>query len=975
MPISSADPAFLLIYGLDESLATAVRANSGSLGSAQDLSVVQSTGSDGVLSIADGNGGKAAWFDVTYPSPYSAMTSAYRGLRGPAAATGSVHAARVAIPRTSASDDFAFGVRFKWVAGETDGAGATEQQMLFGLFDTVAGAFGWSLSILPNTNANPASGAKLQVRIGDSGAISVGGASWSETGSPPTQHILIDEWYRVVVRVYYQGSGTGYLLKVYLLRESTGVTYTFTYTGSAFTADYPTAFNTATAARVYIGTDSGAGLSLNPAPLYGYVDNCWLFDSPMSDGDASTILDGGITIPWTEPNYSQLDHDVRVAVAREGATFPRPRALPIGGLKARHPVNVRGRRLRVRYSSFRAGRPWALRLCQMVFDSSGPRAGRQDVPQGFVKFDAGFIRRPGSQPANSLVDGRNVDINGDTARSRRGFKIRRDVASVDAANSFISYRDLNDNLFRLYKVGDALYAELGASAASIDTGWGSTHIPSYGVLNGRIVILTPSRQKTHRSSFTAVESFGIAAPAAPTAALAAGTLTGTYFYLYTEYDPNTGDESEPGVLASSISPSSQGVTLTLAAVSSDTRFSKRRIYRSTSGGGATTATLIATINTATTYTDSGAADGVTTISQVGGSYITGTPPDTFAAVTIHRERAFYYKGATYTNRVYWTEAGTLQRFYSLAYFEAEGPVRCVIAQGQRLIVFTDYTVEIVESDWVRNSADGSYNIQRTVVSRTVGTFGHKSAINAHGRVFWIDPRGAWTLSGDEPTPIASQISGLFPFINTNLKHRICVAYNHIKRQIWFCVGMGGAEFQDDTSRVQTILVYKLDQGIWCPPYQLEATFADQFDDDLNGLQFGIMDGIGCFKQMETYEGDGIDGAETFTFEGTISTLSSRVLTPDSAPSGWTSNSLRGMGITLIDSVTGEEFYTLISSNTTTTLTLLEDPGTGFGSPDTFNIGGIRSYIEPAEQDFGTQNDKVCRFLNSEFDDISTGRIV
>lgn len=970
MPISSADPAFLLIYGLDESLATAVRVNSGSLGSDYDLSQYQSTGTDGVLSIADGNGGKAAWFDVQYPSPYTAMTVAYRALRS-SAKVASGHAAAPTLPTASAANDFALGVRFKWVGGETDGAGATEQQNLFGLADSVTGTFGWTLGILPNVSTTPATGAKLVLRLGDNGTITVGGASWVETNSPPTQHILPDVWYRVVVRVYY--SAAGFLVKVYLFNESNNTTYTFTYNSAVFTAGYAAAWTASTTARVYIGMDNG--FSANPMSLYGYIDNAWLYDAPMSDGDAGTILDGGLTIPWSEPSYSQLDHDVRVAVAKEGASFPNPRALPTGGLKARHPVNVRARRLRVRYSAFRAGRPWALRLCQMVFDSSGPRSGRQDVPQGFVKFEQGFVRRPGSQPAESLADGRNVSLRGNTARSRRGFRIRRDVASVDAANSFISYRDLSDNLFRLYKVGNDLYSELGVSASSIDTGWGSTHIPSYGLLNGRIVILTPSRQKTHRSSFSAVESFGIAAPAAPTTALAAGTLTGTYYYLYTEYDPNTGDESAPGVAASTVSPSGQGVTLTLAAVSSDTRFSQRRIYRSTSGGSATTATLIATITSATSYTDSGAADGVTTIAQVGGSYITGTPPDTFSAVTIHRERAFYYGGATYSNRVYWTEAGTLMRFYASAYIEAEGPVRCVIAQGQRLIVFTDYGVEIVESDWVRNSSDGSYNIQRTVVSRTVGCFGHKAAINAHGRVFWIDSRGAWTLNGDEPRPISEQISGLFPFINTNLKRRVIAAYNHIQRQIWFCVAMGGSEFQDDTSRVQTILVYKMDDGTWNPPYQLEASYADQFDDDLNGLQFGIMDGIGCFKQMETYEGDGIEGDETHTFEGTISTLTSRVLTPLVAPTGWTTNLLRGMSVVLIDSVTGEEFYTLVSSNTTTTLTLLEDPGAGFGSPDTFYVGGIRSFIEPAEQDFGTQNDKVCRFLNSEFDDISTTRIV
>lgn len=972
MAIASTDPSFLLIYGLDESGNLATRRNSGALGSAQDLSIYQSSGTDGIPAVNDGNGGKAAWFDVSYPSP-STLASATRALRG-ATAVGSAHAARPIIPVTSAANDFAFGARFKWIGGETNGPAANERQFIFGLASTSNSLIDWAISILPDVAANPAAGAQLDVRVGQATFV-ITGALWTATGSPATYYILPDEWYRVVVRVY-NTDATHWLFKVYLYRESTGTTYTFTYNTTNFTSasDYSAAMDSEATTRVQISYDGGG--SSNPVAFYGYIDECWLYDAPMSDGDASTTVSGGLSIPWTEPNYSQLDHAVYVAVAKEGASFPVPRALPVGGLKARHPVNVRGRRLKVRYEAFRAGRPWALRKSEFIFDSSGPRPGRDGVPAGLLKFASGFIRRPGALPADCVVDGRNVNLAFDVPRSRKGFKIRRDVATADAANAFCAYRDLSDGLFQLYKVGGDLYVETGTSAVLLDSGYSTTHLPSFGILNGRVVILTPGRQKTHRSSYSAVESFGITVGSAPTLSLIAGSLTGTYNYAYTEYDSVTGDESEPVFATAAVSPAGQGVRVTMPAVHSDARFSKRRIYRTTSGGANTTALLLATITSATTYDDLTGSDGVTAIAQVGGSYITGTPPDTFSKVTIHRERAFYYGGTTYSNRVYWTEAGTLQRFYASAYVEAEGPVRCVIAQGQRLIIFTDYTVEILESDFVRNSADGSYILQRTVVSRTVGCFGHLAAVNAHGRVFWIDSRGVWTLNGDDPTPISENIRGLFPFINTNLKHRVVASYNHITRQIWFVVALGGEEFQTDTSRTQTILPYNLDKNNWSVPYSLEASFAGQFDDDLNGLQFGIMDQIGVFKQMETYEGDGIDGSETFTFEGTINgAISSNVITPLVAPTGWTTDSLRGMGVTLRDPVTGLKFSTLVASNTTTNFTLKESAPAGFGDADLFYIGGINSYVEPAEQDFGTENDKVARFLSSEFDDISTARII
>jgi hypothetical protein len=131
MPVVT-DPAFLLMYGLDESGLTAVRVNSGSLGDDQDLTVYQSTGSDGIVPVPDGRGGKAAWFDVVYPSPYASMAGAQRALRGPVS-LGSAHLAKPTLPIASATHDFAFGVRFKWIGGETNGPAVNEGQFLFGL--------------------------------------------------------------------------------------------------------------------------------------------------------------------------------------------------------------------------------------------------------------------------------------------------------------------------------------------------------------------------------------------------------------------------------------------------------------------------------------------------------------------------------------------------------------------------------------------------------------------------------------------------------------------------------------------------------------------------------------------------------------------------------------------------------------------------------------------------------------------------
>lgn len=972
MPLAT-DAEMLLYYGLDESQPKATRDNSGSLGADHDLAPSQSSGTDGIPTVADGNGGRALDIFVSR----TGYTTAQRGLKG-TAFTGSLHPARKTVPTGSASDDFAYGCRLQF-KGLNAAGGATEPEAVFLLVDWTAAAFCWSILLLPDSASTPTA-AQIRLRMGDVN-VDVSATGYTVTGSPPTNYIVKDEWYRIVVRWYY--SGTGARVKVYIVRESTGTLYTFDRNANITAPSY-SGFDASTDCRVWVGEHQQSAYF----PLGGYLDECWFYGAPVTDEEATSIVYGGFTIPWVAPSYRVADHVVHAAVTKEGAAYPKTRALPTGGLAVRFPPQVLAHRPRVRVEGWRPGRPWLLRSVEGRMNTSGPYDGRMGLRWALEDITRGLYRAGGQLPSGAWEDARNVETSPLGVRRRRGFQIRRSVdpdQGDTAINAATRFRRSDGSLYGLYKVGVKLYEETGDDALEIDSGWNPQQLPSFAFLNDRLLILSGQRRKTWRGQTGGVDSFGVVAPASLSAALVGGgSLNGTFYYAVTEYDPVTGDESEPVVLASAISPSTQTVRLTIGAVSSDARFTQRRIYRTTNGGSPPNLFLIDTITAATTYDDTGEPDGVDLVGQVQDAdgnllaYLTGDPPDSFSFAVVHMERCFYSGGEDFPDRVYVGEANALQRWYSDFYIQAESTVRALASWGHRLVIFTDYTVEIVESDWVRD-ANGDVNWQRTVVSRTVGASGHAAVTVAEGDLFWKDRRGFWTLAGSEPRPLSAPIRDLWPYINHALSNRACLSYNHLRRQLWLSVPH--ANLQEDSSRFQTVLALDLDalqagQIKWML-YEIEATHHGPFDDDLNGLQYGVIDHLGVFKQMETFEGDGAEGDEGFTTEDEggdtgsvgIEAISGSTVTVHGTP-GWTTDALRGMAVVFRDRSTGLLYWHPVVGNGADTLEVAGTPNAALAERDGWYLGGIRAYVQFAEQGHGSPNAKVVEQIQMEFADLT-----
>jgi hypothetical protein len=141
----------------------------------------------------------------------------------------------------------------------------------------------------------------------------------------------------------------------------------------------------------------------------------------------------------------------------------------------------------------------------------------------------------------------------------------------------------------------------------------------------------------------------------------------------------------------------------------------------------------------------------------------------------------------------------------------------------------------------------------------------------------------------------------------------------------------------------------------------------------------LIDHLGVFKQLESYEGDGVQGDESFTTEdeGTdsalvnlgISTIVGNVVTVFGTP-GWTAGALRGMAVVFRDRSTGIKTQHLLSTNGTGTLTVVGTPSSALAARDGWYLGAIDAIARYAETDLESPNDKIIQQINVELADLT-----
>ncbi len=982
MAINPNDPNLKIYHAMEESSAGGIRRNAGAVGSLLDLTPWRSDGTHLLSVQSNGKGGKEVNFD---PLDITSSTKSIRaenyGNVGDTPANFPYYPAWATLFAEGSGLGMTWAMRFTVV---TIRAGAT-----------FAPAMGWCIS--GDAGGQAVTGLCISTEPGgtaglgyirvwapkktttNSGLIFDGATGCTldgdspDTPSPADSYLEDGKTYTVFARIVEVGSSS---VETYVTcyNETDDEEYRWTWVESDLRwEDYHSLYSTYLSYAVG-GPHDIVTSNIGSAPAW--IDWSFIYEGILTDDEIQSVYIDGISVPWTEPNYRVADHDVRVAMAHENSTLPATRPLPVGGMNPRHTANIKAKRLRLRYEGFRPGRPWSRRRTDIDFDSIGPFSSKRHNMFVMGPTNA-LIRQPGILPPEAAADVRNVEFSGPGVRRRRGFKVRRDISSLSdtGQNAMFSFRNTDDELFWLYKAGDRLYYEGGATAIQLDTGWGTAQSVVGAYLDNRLILCNTEKRSTWRGT-SALESFGEDAPSTGSAAPTVGTLIGVYTYAYTFYDPTTGDETAPYVFTP-VTLATEGALLSsLDNAPTDSRFSQQKIYRSAAGVAAPDLYLFDTQNNATTYTDDGSgAQGTTEIGNVNGDYFTATAPQDFIGCVTHAQRMFYW----YNNQLWWSEADEPLRWLSTSFITSEYPITAVISQGYRVVIYTRKTVEIVESDFIRDD-NGNYSIRRTVLTRHVGTPGPHSVIDWDDDIYWMDVRGIYKLVGDRIQKQSGDIDNLFLLLNSTAAKSVCGAVNHFRNQLWWVAPF--ADIQDDNSRFNTVIVLHPGEEPRFSIHELELSFVTQWDDDLNGVRFGGVDHLGVFKELESYEGDGAEGDESFTTEDEgddlavpltgISSISGSVVTVHGTP-GWTADALRGMGVVLRDRSSGVLYYYTIQANAAGTFTTNTIPNAALADGDGYFIGGIRAYEEPAEQDMKSANDKHINQIQTQFDDLTSGR--
>lgn len=262
---------------------------------------------------------------------------------------------------------------------------------------------------------------------------------------------------------------------------------------------------------------------------------------------------------------------------------------------------------------------------------------------------------------------------------------------------------------------------------------------------------------------------GVSAPAQPGGSLTTGTLNGTYKYVTTYYDSLTGSESNPSP-ERSMSPSTQGVTLTFSA-SSETRVDKVRIYR-TNAGGSTFLFLTEVLDTAASYVDNGSVALGTT-----------TPPSDHN-IPGNFERMEYYKGYAFGsigNTIYWAKALNADAWPPLnsteVPFDGNDTIITMVSFQDTLIIFGRFNILLL------NGSGGLWSLNRIDVG--MGIVGPEAHTQIDGTLVFLSERGLRAFPGLQP--FAAKLDRTLNELPLTTKDTACMAFVPEEQSLWLCL--------------------------------------------------------------------------------------------------------------------------------------------------------------------------------------------
>ena len=226
----------------------------------------------------------------------------------------------------------------------------------------------------------------------------------------------------------------------------------------------------------------------------------------------------------------------------------------------------------------------------------------------------------------------------------------------------------------LYTVGDSLFCYNSSTQVTrtLSTAMVGNHVsyaPLKPVIGATTYVFITDGISMLSDNGVGSKTWGIDSPTnLPIVSMAGsgGNLAaGDYVYSYTFYDEDTGAESDPSISSSATTAgANDSATLTSISVSSDSRVTKRRVYRTLVDGGTQYLAGNVNDNVSTTFFDTKIDADLTT--QINTDQ--GIPPIGDMVVT-HLNRLFLAGSVDYPNRVWFSRSERPDNWPSTYYLD------------------------------------------------------------------------------------------------------------------------------------------------------------------------------------------------------------------------------------------------------------------------------------------------------------------
>jgi hypothetical protein len=670
------------------------------------------------------------------------------------------------------------------------------------------------------------------------------------------------------------------------------------------------------------------------------------------------------------------------------------------------PPSVLSEDVHLLVSATRAGAPLAWEFItghgEFIDSWDGGRKTQQiAVPVPIGRGSEGGYRSSAYSTQHFLKHSRNVSLEGDVPRTRKGFKVQRQIANAIATYTERLPLDKSDGtLVAAILHKDNIYTD-AATPAAFATTWGhSTFTAPYGANTNKIPQHIHIRGRTivvngTDADFRVVHNDGsnkakphLDDPDTPTISLqASGSMTADVLtYVRVQYkDNDLGTISGPSqrtATATSTTPTGANLAIRVIPQNVPARATHWRVATATTDTPASFSTHLV-VNDTLGGSDVAGADGWIAVSETDGFIEADPTGDAFPFRSVDGTAVYQHSnpptGAThiahYAGRAIYasdsdtwlvlSESTNPEHFYNdpssphdgFNTFRGESlvdaaisPCTALAATETQVLFFMRSGLVVYEGSLVLDvaSSDSTAQIRgrdaraRVVTQDSLGAISPSVQIVDHD-AYLFTQRGPGIYSGAGIRPLMPEaIEDDWAGRDPVFEHRYVVGVDPDRGQVHFSFVTGSASIAGVPDKT---LAFNTGKSQWCPPWDLHVCswtlhrLVDADSSAARGTRLMFGGPYGSVNEFGYGFGDGEDGSDTDAAD--LTSTSDTTTTVDVSGKSWTNDEWKGNGLCLTDRTTGQVYYRTIKTNDADTLTW-EGAQADSGGGWLIHIGGIRT---------------------------------